>query len=453
MSKYILLNVAFFALMIFSAGCNSSSHAIDVVEGPDGRQPVKVADAEAYKPTLLPDRIILTWTGDPSRTQAVTWRTSTAVAKGLAEIAVATDNSGFARTARQLAAKTTLLEADLSKSHYHTVEFNALSPRTKYAYRVGDGVNWSEWFHFTTASDRTEPFTFVYFGDAQNDVKPMWSRVIREAFTDAPKASFLLHAGDLINKPNSDGEWGEWHMAGGWINAMTPSISTPGNHEYESVGVTRTLTLSKHWKPQFAQPENGPADLLETAFYLDYQGTRIISLDSNVKIVEQVPWLEKVLASRDASIGWTVVTFHHPIYSSAKNRDNKEVRENWQPIFDKYKVDLVLQGHDHTYARSKLVNGTTGVAAKGESGTIYVVSVSGPKMYDIGKPPRPEFQRVAEDTQLFQIITIDGDELRYQARTATGQPYDGFTLKKRSGQPNELIEQVPETPDRLRGLK
>ena len=91
MSKYILLNVAFFALMIFSAGCNSSSHAVDVVEGPDGRQPVKVADAEAYKPTLLPDRIILTWTGDPSRTQAVTWRTSTAVAKGLAEIAVATD--------------------------------------------------------------------------------------------------------------------------------------------------------------------------------------------------------------------------------------------------------------------------------------------------------------------------------------------------------------------------
>ena len=71
-------------------------------------------------------------------------------------------------------------------------------------------------------------------------------------------------------------------------------------------------------------------------------------------------------------------------------------------------------------------------------------------MYDIGKPTRPEFQRVAEETQLFQIITIDGDQLRYQARTATGTPYDGFTLKKQSGKPNELIEQIPETPVRLR---
>ena len=145
-----------------------------------------------------------------------------------------------------------------------------------------------------------------------------------------------------------------------------------------------------------------------------------------------------------------MITFHHPIYSSAKSRDNKLIRETWQPVFDKFKVDLVLQGHDHTYARTGLTNSTTGVAAKGESGTVYVVSVSGPKMYDVGRPPRPEFQRIAEETQLFQIVTIDENELRYRALTATGQPYDGFTLKKRAGQPNELIEQVPETPTRLR---
>ena len=453
MLKYLVFITALSLLLISTVGCDSSSQAIDVFDGSDGRQPVKVADAEAYKPSSLPDRIILTWTGDPSRTQAVTWRTNTTVAKGLAEIAVATDNAGFAKTARQLAAKTTLLESDLSKAHYHTVEFNALSPRTKYAYRVGDGVNWSEWFHFTTASNRAEPFTFIYFGDAQNDIKPMWSRVIREAFSDAPKASFLLHAGDLINTPNSDAEWGEWNQAGGWINAMIPSIVTPGNHEYELVGLLKSQVLSKYWKPQFALPENGPPDLFETTYFTDFQGTRIISLNSNAKILEQAPWLEQALSSRDDSIRWTIVTFHHPIYSSAKLRDNKFIRDSWQPLFDKYKVDLVLQGHDHTYARSKLVNSTTGLAAKGESGTIYVVSVSGPKMYDIGKPPREEFQRVAEDTQLFQVITIDGDELRYQARTATGQTYDGFTLKKRSGQPNELIEQVPETPVRLRGEK
>lgn len=460
MERFVAAQFIGFALLSL-VGCNSSASVTSeflsgmISEGiaaePDA--PIKVAAAEAYKPGRLPDRVILTWTSDPSRNQAVTWRTDTTVQVGLAEIAIAGDNAAFTKTARQLKAKTTPLKSDLSQAHYHTVEFNALSPRTKYAYRLGDGANWTEWYHFTTASDQPEPFTFVYFGDAQNDVKSLWSRVIREAFTNAPKAQFLLHAGDLINRSNSDAEWGEWHLAGGWLNAMTPNIMTPGNHEYSKVGPQLAYTLSDHWKPQFALPENGPADLLETAFFIDFQGTRIISLNSNEKILEQVPWLEQTLSSRDSSIRWIIVTFHHPIYSSAKNRDNKEIRQAWQPILDKYKVDLVLQGHDHAYARSGLINGTTGVAAKGQSGTVYVVSVSGPKMYDVSKPLRPEFQRVAEDTQLFQIISVDGDELRYQALTATGQPYDRFTLKKQPGQPNELIEQVPDSPNRLRAAK
>jgi hypothetical protein len=448
-------------LLTCTIGCNAAASVTENIaqarENPNSdavpNTPLKVADRETYKPGPLPDRVILTWTGDPTRTQAVSWRTDASVQLGLAEIAIAGDSHEFTKHARQLRAKTTRLKSDLSEAHYHSVEFNALTPRTKYAYRLGDGVNWTEWFHFTTASDQPDPFTFVYFGDAQNDIKPHWSRVIREAFTNAPKAQFLLHAGDLINRAESDAEWGEWHLAAGWVNGMIPNIVTPGNHEYSKINVTLTPKLTGHWRPQFALPENGPAELLETTYYVDFQGTRIISLNSNEKIHEQVPWLEQTLGSRDSGIRWTVITFHHPIYSSAKNRDNKELRETWQPLFDKFGVDLVLQGHDHAYARSGLINGTTGVGTSGASGTVYVVSVSGPKMYDVGKPVRPEFQRVAEDTQLFQLITIDGSELRYRALTATGLPYDAFTIKKQPGHPNQLIEQVPETPSRLRPSK
>ncbi len=45
----------------------------------------------------------------------------------------------------------------------------------------------------------------------------MWSRVIREAYSDAPKAKFMIHAGDLINNAEKDAEWGEWFGAGGWL--------------------------------------------------------------------------------------------------------------------------------------------------------------------------------------------------------------------------------------------
>jgi hypothetical protein len=58
--------------------------------------------------------------------------------------------------------------------------------------------------------------------------------------------------------------------------------------------------------------------------------------------------------------------------------------------------------------------------------------------------------RAAANLQLYQTISINGDQLRYQAITATGQVYDAFTLKKQNGAPNELIEQIPDVPEQLK---
>jgi hypothetical protein len=74
-------------------------------------------------------------------------------------------------------------------------------------------------------------------------------------------------------------------------------------------------------------------------------------------------------------------------------------------------------------------------------------------MYGLGEGPRPHFRRVAEDTQLYQIVSIVGKTLRYEARTATGRLYDAFALHKRRGKTNELVEQTPDLPDRRRPKK
>ena len=427
--------------------------AVSVLAHDHDPEPVAVLDPEAHKPSGLPDRIILTFKGDPATSQAVTWRTDTTVAPGyaLAEIAKADDGPLFKPTAKSLKADTTPLKSDLGEAHYHSVIFEDLEPATKYLYRVGDGVNWSEWIQFRTASNKPEPFSFIYFGDAQNDIKEHWSRVIRQSYSDAPKARFMIHAGDLINNANRDAQWGEWHRAGGWLNAMVPSIPTPGNHEYEKATPTDAKAgVSRHWKPQVTLPDHGPAGLEETCYYVDYQGARIVSLNSNEMLEEQATWVDALLAKNPNK--WTVLTFHHPVYSSAEGRDNKTVRDTWQPIFDKHKVDLVLQGHDHTYARSGLRvwdNVATGASVQdGKTGTVYVVSVSGPKMYNLDR--EPWMQRAAEDTQLYQIIHIDNDTLRYEARTATGNLYDAFDLNKRVDQPNELVAKTPKTAERLR---
>jgi 3',5'-cyclic AMP phosphodiesterase CpdA len=406
------------------------------------------AEKATYRPGRVPDRMILSWTKDPARSQAVTWRTDVNPAAGLAQFTPASAGPALAKGAAQVTATTTLLASDLGKAHYHTAVFENLTPKTKYAYRVGDGVNWSEWIHFQTAAETAEPFSFVYFGDAQNDIKSLWSRVIREAYADAPRARFLLHAGDLVNSEGRDAEWGEWFGAAGWVNAMVPCVATPGNHEYQA----RQLTA--HWRPQFAFPENGPEGLEETVYFLDFQGTRIVSLNSSVEQERQVPWLEKILA--DNPQAWTVVTFHHPLYSAVRARDNAKLRGLWKPVLDKYRVDLVLQGHDHAYTRTGL-DVPENVVAPGSlqaadrivspGSTIYVVSVSGPKMYGLDR--QPFMQRAAEQTQLYQIVHIDGETLKYEARTATGELYDAFTLKKRPGMPNELSEQIPDSHERI----
>ena len=456
-------------------------------DGPDhDHPPVKVPDATAYRPTAIPDRILLTWTGDTAHTQAVTWRTDDSVHKPIAQVALASAAPKFTEKAAEVKATTRKLETNLGTALYHTAVFGDLKPSTLYAYRVGDGVNWSEWFHFRTANDKAEPFSFIYFGDAQNDIKSLWSRVIRGAYSDIPNSKFIIHAGDLVNRGDNDAEWGEWHGAGGWVNGMVPSIPTPGNHEYprptilndaeakawaetrlkleeEAKAANKPFDakaafekfgpkprLTSHWAATFALPDNGPEGLKSSVYYVDYQGTRIISLNSNERRQEQVAWLDQTLSHNPSR--WTVITFHHPVYSAAKNRDNKELRDLWQPVFDKYKVDIVLTGHDHTYARSGLRvydNLPTGTNARdGESGTVYVVSVSGPKMYNLDK--EPWMKRAAEDTQLYQTISIDGDRLIYQAKTATGELYDAFDLLKRDGQPNQLVEKAPKTPEKLR---
>lgn len=422
-------------------------------------KPKKVLPAEHYKPSAMPSRIILTWSGDPATTQSVTWRTDTTVAKAFAEIIEADSGPIDAKKATRLTANSSTFESSLFITRAHHATFTGLKPATRYAYRVGDDVNWSEWLQFTTASNEARPFSFIYFGDAQNDLRSLWSRVIRESQRDLPKAAFFLHAGDLITTADDDAQWGEWFEAGGFLNGMIPSVPTPGNHEYAKDNPddkeSTKRHLSKNWKAQFTLPQNGPPGLDETCYYIDYQGARIISLNSNEGPLSQVEWLDKVLSNNPNR--WTICTFHHPIFSTAKDRDNPDVRAAWKPLFDKYKVDLVLTGHDHTYGRSGLEipqNVATGLSLQSQdSGTIYVVSVSGPKMYNLNQKNREVFKRAAEDTQLYQLITVERDELRFEAKTAKGQLYDAFTLKKVEGQVNQLIEQTPSSSERLRPAK
>nr|WP_293296133.1 metallophosphoesterase family protein [Allomuricauda sp.] len=416
-------------------------------------------------PSKVPDRVIANLPENAATTLAVNWRTNQQIDTAYLEVAVATDGPEFKLgDVQRINASTQKFEnkherhnEPLVKANFHSASITDLQPNTTYVYRVGtdmfgtDGDKlWSEWFQYTTASDKEgEEFSFIYFGDAQNDVKSMWSRVIRNSYKKFPSVDFMLHAGDLINSQDSNLEWGEWFHAGSFIHATVPSMMTPGNHEY------RGEELTTLWKPQFNLPKNGPKGLesvSETTYVLDYQDLKIVSIDAvlfdrNEESREpQVQWLDSVLASNTKK--WTALTMHFPLYTPAQRReDNAALIENLKPLIDKYKVDLVLQGHDHTYARGQISNESSGVTTMSDAGTIYAVSVSGPKMYE--STNKDWIERRGEFTQLFQIITIKGDKLSYEAYTPIGTLYDAFDLIKK-GEKKQLINRIPDTPIRLK---
>ena len=53
--------------------------------------------------------------------------------------------------------------------------------------------------------------------------------------------------------------------------------------------------------------------------------------------------------------------------------------------------------------------------------------------------------------QLFHIIRVEEDEIHFETQTATGRSYDAFTIRKRDGQPNEIINRIPDVGEVLRG--
>ena len=416
-------------------------------------------------PSKTPDRIIVSLTEDPNHSFAVNWRTSQEIDTAYVQIAKETHGPDFLldNSMQQIIATTEFIQVENIRDHeplvnaaYHSAIVKNLIPNTTYVYRVGDGGKnddtWSEWFQLTTPStNQNEPFSFIYFGDAQNDVKSMWSRVIRKSYKMMPEVDFMLHAGDLINHSESDREWGEWFYAGSFIHATVPSIMTPGNHEYDK-SVNRTK-LSSLWRPQFTLPENGPLEeLKETCYTLDYQNMKLISIDaqsfnnSERSRKAQTKWLDSVLANNHKK--WITLTMHYPIFSTAKGRDNKELRESLKPLIDKYNVDLVLQGHDHTYARGYASNEGLGKTIVKDAGAVYAVSVSGPKMYE--SQDQDWMVKRGEYVQLFQIITVENDTIHYNSYTTKGNVYDSFSLIKDENGNKELINNASEVNIRLK---
>lgn len=393
-------------------------------------------DSEAYQ---VPHHIKLSWETSPVNSQAVSWRTQASITESYLEYTHATASPFFENKTRVIKAHTDSLTVDDGLWQYHSVNIEDLEPNTVYSYRVGCGDLWSDWSEFTTASGENGPFMFLYFGDLQRDIYSLGSRVLHQAVLANPNTKFMLFAGDMVHRGGLNKEnWDEFFRAGGWIFQNIPTIATPGNHEH--LIAKSGENISPLWFLNYRFPRNGPAGHEEETYYIDYNNVRIISLNlCRYKYPEDrkelYKWTEERL--KEFKGDWVLITQHYNMVGSARNRSEEIRFPEFKELFERYKVPLVLTGHEHVYARGRM----------NADFPVYVVSVAGP--YQNAILFGNWLERAGTSMQLYQEIHITPDSLQYISKTLLGDIYDEFVIIKRKNGNFTFLESKSLPPESL----
>lgn len=286
-------------------------------------------------------------------------------------------------------------------------------------------IRWEAWFGNPPEPEWTEPIITHQFNTFNND------SVLRALQRDT--LSFLL-LGDIHNSLTNDqmaalsqrhSDVQFWAQMGDWMERpylcyeqmmyqsllgtrldSLPIVAIPGNHEYLK-GVVKTLP--EKWKIIFPNPQNGPARFLGTTYFVDFPHLRLIAIDTDglhrMSDYTQVAfWLKKTL--REAGDKFTIVMMHHPVYSTAKGRQNPLM---WLTFYGAMReADVVFSGHDHNHARRTEYYKER--FWKKEEPTVFIATNASKKNYPIKENTRYDYSFSGES--VYEHISIQPDLLR-----------------------------------------
>ena len=385
----------------------------------------------ATSSSTKPSRILLTPTADPVTSQRISW-TMPVPTKG--QRVTYRVPGGRAKAVRATRGPATSVKNSGSAQPRYSATLVDLSPGTAYQYRIVTSRGSSAWHTFTTANPAAPSLTMIGLGDTQIDNRGVPRATVRRALADAPEAQLILQAGDVVDRPYKGSQWADLFTAMGPAARTRNWVVSIGNHEQCVLVLKCRSKQAQAFRSYFDWPDNGFPEQGETWFHVDYQGVRIVVLDSfGGRMAEQAAFLDKALAENPSR--WSIVLMHAPPFATRPDRANTEVRDVLLPIIEEHDVDLVLTGHDHSYARG----------SRTANGPVFAVSVSGPKYYAVtdadwvlNKATRVVW---AAATSTYQVITVADDTLTYRAvvthrGTGSTSPFgpggvlDQFTIEK-----------------------
>lgn len=272
-----------------------------------------------------------------------------------------------------------------------------------------------------TTSEKTE---FLVLGDS--GIGSAQQRMLAEEMQNT-NATFFLHVGDIAYQRGTADE-----LRRNFANIYTALLKkvkvypSPGNHDYSTNNLAPYLSY-------FNPPHQALNDADQGRYYsFDAGNIHFVSLDSNTPLDQssdsrnddELDWLNQDLAKSNAQ--FKIVFFHHPPYSSGiEHGSDMRVRQKLVPIFEKYKVDLVFNGHEHNYERTCKM-----LADKcDDQGILYIVTGGGGAgLYRLGEP---QYFSVARSVNYeFVNVTIEECKLNAQVIGLSSKILDSFSLNK-----------------------
>ena len=372
-------------------------------------------------------------------------------------------NGQMPASARQF---TAVNSAGTSLYDTNKVTVTGLEPSTAYAYQVGTGSVWSNNV-FTFNTQNPSAYRVIVFGDPQvGSSTVLWENTVRQAARKAPDAAFMISAGDQTNS-NTNSEI---------INYLVPSqlrsfplMAVVGNHDNDPNASSEPTGTDQSYLPLIYL---WPNDSMRAGqqlggwdYYFSYGNTLYISINSNDKDIESHRAFMRQAVASHPNATWKVAVFHHDLYGVGDHAgtgygDAAAMQADWSPFLDEFGIDVAFNGHDHIYARSKLIKGgeiqrlqrtaifdqnlnqaNPGAVILPDGIQYIALSTAGDKFYDPefqswvaytpGRHGNPSVSPAVPDVPEYTIMTINGNNLIIETyRADTNELTDSITLRK-----------------------
>lgn len=425
-----------------------------------------VSDPTAETGTVT--KLAVTFYGDPASSKGFTWYTT---AKSInSDLQVVEKNaesadynaSNVLKFTGTTAVPTNLADTTVNKKqeYLHKAEASGLKANTTYFFRAGDASLglWSDIGTFQTAP-AGGAFTFLDLADPQAkelDEAELSAQTFQKAAATVPDAKFIVLNGDVVDTGSLEYQW-DWLFENMKQVLQNYTIApVAGNHEKQPSSFIDHFDLS-------VAP--GSPTTSGAYYSYDYSNTHFVLLNNNENSTEyndftpaQIQWLKTdVQQARANGAQWIIAVLHKGPYTTSNHATDSDiagpngVRNKVAPIFAELGIDLILQGHDHIYARSKPIKADGTASAEtvitesfngqnipyqvNPDGSIYLIpSTAGPKVYykntsidpnyydlfDVndenhaapyGSDPADPSRPVRSQIQNFGRISVDGGKL------------------------------------------